>query len=345
MGTMRLLLALAVVFGHAPGWGQIQQNATDPIRPIAPYYAVQAFFVLSGFYMEMVRSRYSAADRWIFWSNRYSRLICSYLVVVFITVLAASLYPDRAPTFQSYQPNGFVERAALFIANFSIFGTDIVAFLDVKSLAGLVVPQSWSLGVELLFYLLVPFLWITPTRYILLIIGASLALRAGIFASSLPAFPWQQRFFPSEVAFFFLGMLSYRHRQSLISVMPNFVALPIVVIGALFSGWLNSSNTLTFSIAMGFLLCLTLPAVWETSRTRKFDRLIGELSYPIYLVHISVGYFFLPAQSMWHGGLLVLLSIAAAIPLYFFIDRPLDSWREKRRRRSKEALALSGSAL
>ena len=86
MGIIRVLLAAAVVFGHAPMW-----TGYDPhvgiVRPLPAYYAVQAFFVISGFYMELLRKKYAPAPIWIFYSNRYSRLIVSYWIVLAATVL------------------------------------------------------------------------------------------------------------------------------------------------------------------------------------------------------------------------------------------------------------------
>jgi peptidoglycan/LPS O-acetylase OafA/YrhL len=338
MGTIRLLLALAVVFGHAPGWQQIQSNAADPLRPIAPYFAVQAFFIISGFYMEMVRDRYEPAGLWVFWSNRYSRLIAPYLIVALITVLLAIAFPEHAPPFQSYTPKGVIEGLLLGLANLSILGTDIVAFLGLEPLAGLVIPQSWSLGTELWFYLLVPMYWRTPTRYVLAIILVSCAFRIGIAVSSLPAFPWQQRFFPSELAFFLVGMLSYRHRKISAIISPA-IALPAAILGILFSGWIGTSESVVFSAALAVLSFLFLPGIWKMTCAVRFDRTIGELSYPVYLVHITVGYFVLPAQSMWGGGMLALLSIVAAVPLYVVIDRPLDRWREHRRSANETTMA------
>jgi hypothetical protein len=43
------LLASAVVLGHAPGFGFQASGGLLGTRFLAPYYAVQAFFVISGF--------------------------------------------------------------------------------------------------------------------------------------------------------------------------------------------------------------------------------------------------------------------------------------------------------
>src|ERR1700737_1160439 len=164
MGILRFLLAAAVVLGHAPGWGQISQFSLEPIRPIAPYYAVQAFFVISGFYMAMIKNRYRDAGLWLFWSNRYSRLIVSYLIVVALTLLLAAALPDRAPSFSKHASEGTLSSSLLAFSNFTIFATDIIAFINRSWIDALIIPQSWSLSLELWFYLLVPLFWVLSSR-------------------------------------------------------------------------------------------------------------------------------------------------------------------------------------
>jgi hypothetical protein len=61
VGIIRFLLAAAVVLGHAPGWGGV--GLPPIINPLPHYFAVQAFFVISGFYMELLRKRYQSPQR------------------------------------------------------------------------------------------------------------------------------------------------------------------------------------------------------------------------------------------------------------------------------------------
>jgi len=75
-----------------------------------------------------------------------------------------------------------------------------------------------------------------------------------------------------------------------------------------------------------------LPAVFEFTKNSRIDRNIGEFSYPIYLTHIMVGYFFEPAQRLWDGMLLLILSITVSAPLVCFVELPLERWRSNRLR-------------
>jgi peptidoglycan/LPS O-acetylase OafA/YrhL len=75
MGLIRFLLAAGVVLGHARGWGGFP-SVTYAEGFIVPYRAVQAFFILSGFYMSLTYPKYEGLI-WKFYLNRYSRLIPS----------------------------------------------------------------------------------------------------------------------------------------------------------------------------------------------------------------------------------------------------------------------------
>jgi peptidoglycan/LPS O-acetylase OafA/YrhL len=79
------------------------------------------------------------------------------------------------------------------------------------------------------------------------------------------------------------------------------------------------------------LLSLGLPFLFQVSKNLKVDRYIGELSYPIYLVHptiILVGDRFIDKRI---GGMaLTLLSIVAAVILNELICAPIERWRQKR---------------
>ena len=100
MGTIRLLLALAVVFGHASAFGIIPPYTPQfGYFPIDATLAVHLFFVVSGFYMGLVLDeKYRNLDGWVwrFYLNRYFRLMPTYLVVVAVitfTVNEALHYP------------------------------------------------------------------------------------------------------------------------------------------------------------------------------------------------------------------------------------------------------------
>ena len=68
MGVVRVLLALAVLLSHLP---------PASYKILSGALAVQAFFVVSGFYMALVLDG-KYRDTWLFYSNRILRLAPTY---------------------------------------------------------------------------------------------------------------------------------------------------------------------------------------------------------------------------------------------------------------------------
>jgi peptidoglycan/LPS O-acetylase OafA/YrhL len=340
VGIIRVLLAAAVVLGHAPGWIG-HDPFTSFIRPLPGYFAVQAFFVISGFYMELLRKKYAPASIWVFYSNRYLRLIVSYWIVLVITVLLIALMPGvsfpPAVFLASFKSGSASEWALLVFSNGMIFGQDLLSVLFSLSSNALLIPQAWSLALELWFYLLVPLLWRASDRTLWIIVTASLVLRLVIVSSSLPFWPWQQRFFPVEVMFFVLGMLSFRRSIEIMNIVRSGRACLLMVSALIvFAGWLypiafpwsvrpELEMLWPSSVLLGAVFYVTLPAMFSLTSRSRIDRIIGEFSYPIYLVHITIWYFVEPR-------FLIVACIAASAPLVFLFELPLERWRNNRLR-------------
>jgi peptidoglycan/LPS O-acetylase OafA/YrhL len=85
-----------------------------------------------------------------------------------------------------------------------------------------------------------------------------------------------------------------------------------------------------------FVLTLTLPFLFLLTGRVRFDRFIGELSYPIYLIHIMLITLFSIYLKQWseyekYRGLVACLgSILASVLIYLVLIRPLDAYRAKR---------------
>jgi peptidoglycan/LPS O-acetylase OafA/YrhL len=84
--------------------------------------------------------------------------------------------------------------------------------------------------------------------------------------------------------------------------------------------------------AMYVLIALAIPFVFNAFKTFALDRWIGDLSYPLYLVHllmIGAVLTFIPnaPYAAWVaiGGSLVLSALTLVL-----IDHPVDRWRQKR---------------
>ncbi|WP_165226370.1 hypothetical protein [Aquisphaera insulae] len=78
---------------------------------------------------------------------------------------------------------------------------------------------------------------------------------------------------------------------------------------------------------------VALPFLFAYTKRNRIDRRIGELSYPVYLVHWLVIDLLRMSGSPWVqrnlGALTGLLTLASAIVIWYAVDRPIDAWRQQ----------------
>lgn len=305
MGFLRTLLALSVVLDHLGG------GNADHL--VGGRLAVQLFYVISGFLISYVLT---ATDHYQgavgkFYANRFLRLFPIYLAVAAMTLLAHAL--SGGAFFRFYEALPFSAELFLILSNIFIMGQDWLMFFGIEhaSLAftgsfahsevplyhGLLVPQAWTLGVEMSFYLVAPFVLGSPRR-LLALLAASLALRGVLIATGIGlSDPWTYRFFPTELALFLIGSLShqvllprYRAWTQKAKRLPELgTALLVAYCIAHFSVGINP--TVRDGLAV-LLFAALLPLAFLFQSRHRLDKAIGELSYPIYICHSLVIMFF-----------------------------------------------------
>lgn len=355
MGLIRLVLALAVLLSHLPG---------SPFKFISGAMAVQSFFIISGFYMALVLDG-KYADRGLFYSNRLLRLAPTYAAMAAITAVALFVFRISATAtpelFQTAYANPLTAAVMVF-ENIAVVGQELLFWFRISDDGGLIfdstgvlpgetttvgwqallVPQSWSLSMELMFYALAPFLARMSWKAVLGVAVASIALR---FAGHwLPVdYPlWAGRLFPTALFLFLLGMLAHR-ALPLAKRTPRAVGvvLAVVMLAVLMFlplvlpvlGW--KGEPVRFGVYLA--VAATTPFIFNAFRTVGWDRWIGELSYPLYLCHlfvIAVLLQYAPEGAPWLVWAAIGASIAMSALLVMLIEAPVDRWRQARVRRS-----------
>jgi peptidoglycan/LPS O-acetylase OafA/YrhL len=378
MGVLRLFLALSVVIWHLPARSASWVDAG---------VAVLMFFIISGFYMALVINETYGAEasgdwRRRFYASRLFRLFPAYLVMVAISTCAVALSP-RHPFTIAAMGQPLPSALLIIVMNVVILGQDFfqvfvnsLNFHEANAVTAAVAAampqgffdarfmvegQAWSLASELLFYALAPFVVRHPPRIVVLLV-ASLALRWGfIFGLGFSSEVWGYNFFPGTLCLFLLGGLAY-HLYARVKAHAVAKTIGLALAGAIALFALVSigveGGVLLIDRATGYDtpamwlaylgFALSLPFLFAASKRNAIDRWIGELSYPLYLVHgMTIGLVFgklhRPAGDFaWEAGV-VLLSLAAAIALFLLVDRPVDAWRHRRftlRHRARTAPAL-----
>jgi peptidoglycan/LPS O-acetylase OafA/YrhL len=316
MGLLRILLAICVLFQHS---GSTLGN----LNWVRGTTAVEMFFVISGFYMQMIlRERYTPerlGPRYvgIFYLARYSRLLPAYFACLVLTILIAFAYQfvrgtpnqmlqtwsaisDLPPVLQNLCLSVWV-----VLTNITMFFQDLGLVLSVRDgvahftahrlttdlyvNSSLAIPQAWSLGVELTFYAVAPFLLRLRNSMLLWLLFVALFVKLyGIYLDHLDDLPYRAT--PFVMVDFMAGALAYRFQQQLVpakllrsSFASWFAYLLVIILVSAFPATDGPA-----ALMMVGLMTLALPTIFAATRHYRLDNSIGELSYPFYIFHLLV---------------------------------------------------------
>jgi peptidoglycan/LPS O-acetylase OafA/YrhL len=349
MGTVRFLLALWVVVAHASG------SALVGITLFSGTTAVQCFYVISGFLITLIlneRAEYRSLLN--FYVSRYLRLWPIYIIVAVVSLLTVKWHwlVNVMPTAASPSAMAFIvfSNLTLFLQDWFLFlkfeGTQL-AFTSNFAKAShpppyyfLLVPQCWSLGVELVFYAIAPFCCRRWWSLVLLLV-AGLSSRAYVGSLGMQFDPWSYRFVPSEMVLFAAGGLSYFTGRWWYARLPSAVRAAGLLCLVLFIILTFSPKLVgtTYNQAMMFynpqVLLFTIVAaapLFYATRESRIDSLVGELSYPMYVTHILIAELmirWLPPGALEGNALYVTVVIIVSLALYFGVNRYTDRLRKK----------------
>jgi peptidoglycan/LPS O-acetylase OafA/YrhL len=355
MGALRLYLALCVVADHAGAF---------PFPTLSGSQAVQLFFLISGFHMSLVQDAYPSTRA--FWKSRFLRIFppaWTVLALGALGSLASGLLWNRWVLLHGWpgvlEHNGLAGAALAGISNVTLFFEDWIMFLtheagrslgftsdfarDAHPLYKLLVlPQMWSVGLELTFYLLVPRLWKQSTARLLALAAFCTALRVSAYAClGGTRDPWDNRFFPFELGIFLLGMASQRlgHGakplpRASFPVRTTLLMAAFVGIAGLHGAAVRLVGLSWASLAAIPLWAVALPTLFSTTRECSRDRLLGDLSFPVYLVHmlaIPMASHLGITDARLIGPACAAISLMLALGLWAWVERPMDRIRRRGR--------------
>ena len=319
MGSYRFALALTVVCYHA--FGPVAGRHTGVA-------AVICFLLLSGYVMQLLFDKYYLIS-WrpaAFWLDRALRLFPQYL---FYLVVALVLMWGLGARNLFYLPNPDV-RAAILAALLLPTGYGMFGLPQVQVLA-----VSWSLGLEASFYLLFPFLLITPPVLRFGIFVGSVCIFAVALLGVVPSLDFSLRLLPGTLFVFMLGAamvgplaLPAAVAGVVIGVATMIIATLLPVAGGVFS----------FDIGVGLALGSVALYLLRYVKSGRIDALLGNLSYGIYLAHMPV-LMFTDLMHIDRTFFVPLVSIAAATFSYYGIERPVLAFRHRLRDRRLRAAA------
>jgi peptidoglycan/LPS O-acetylase OafA/YrhL len=354
MGLLRFLLATCVVATHSNG------HFLYGYEPFDGVLAVYLFFVVSGFYMSLILAKKyvgPGAAR-VFLGNRVLRLWPGYLAAVAVSALVTNDY------FQQMA----VELSRTSIAVISLLdivplGMDLAIFCGINpsgdidfSIHGIsskhllsyaLVPQAWSLSLELMFYLVAPFV-VTRAPRTLLVFVVALAIDALMHSGGYSPY-WAARSFFSVLPLFMVGALSYHAGQYIVRSRSRYfyecfavyILYPITLLFILYPPAFRavpfpqtSAVELFVQDPRLFLLILIcvagMPGWMNRFSSFRGDDMLGKLSYPIFVMHLAAfemlrSYADLP----FLGVLIMAVTLILSFAVLWVIERPIEHIRQR----------------
>ncbi|WP_158222494.1 acyltransferase family protein [Rhodopirellula sp. MGV] len=368
MGILRVYLALCVLTAHS--------SSLLPCPMLNGRQAVQVFYLISGFYMQLILSqRYDKTFQ--FYRSRLIRVAVPYFVVLAIVVAISFIVGCLSGNYLSLTPyqtmqanNGALGVLFAAISNVTLFGQDIVMFLKhdlgeplclthcfrnspTPLYRYLLIPQCWTIAVELTFYWFAPWLAKRKTAFLTAIVVLSLLARITAYELfGLNQDPFNYRFFPFELAIFVSGMLSFRLYETL-NLRLNWSldtdsrkgakrSILAAIAGTILLGTVAATLTKGLGLVIGKEYAelisyagwaLVVVGLFHLFRSSEWDRKIGELSYPIYLLHFFVIELVTTFASQFAGQpvhiswLAAFITVGSSIAMCRWIIQPLDRFR------------------
>ncbi len=327
VGTLRFVLALLVVINHV--W--------LPTANKVGAHAVTGFYIISGYLMTTILNQTYLGYRGLgrYFLNRLLRIFPLYWVALSVTFFFMLLIPGTFLNIHSAIK--LPSDAALWVQNLTLVG-----LVDAPIR---IVPPAWSLNIECFFYIAMGLLlsrhraiaamWFVASlgfTIYLVVVGASFGTRYSTFgASSL---------------FFSIGAVLYFWRENFAgwrvrlaawwSLLAFFCVFPLLV--ELFGGDLRMLGYYGSTVLFLPLFVVAL----NVRRSSGMDRWLGDLSYPIFLLHlfclglvrIVTARLGVPPDSTVEAMLVVMVSIGtAALVVHHFepiIERVRNAVRPAR---------------
>lgn len=333
LAVARFALALIVMCSHIPGHGTYP-SSLDNLTALGPQAAVLAFLVISGFSIAHSVEKEANGFYW----RRFRRLAPVYWFSVVLNLAPFVIFGtklsmpklDFAPApnlfqyiahfhYYSIHEHLPLTKAIILPTTWDVIGNLVFVqgFLCSTFYTG---AQSWSLAVEVWFYAIAPTLrrlsaWIMLSAIAVCAVTWWLNSSIGMdFNGPVPGHRWLTYGWA-----WLLGFLYYKNRNT---VWANIL---LVVVGIVLLDHYNPFG-FPYSSSTYIAVALTIAGSRFVGRipmvATRFMRWLGDVSYPLYIVHLQV----LLILMLWSRSrspyLYLAVGLLAAVATLHVVDRP-----------------------
>jgi peptidoglycan/LPS O-acetylase OafA/YrhL len=285
MGAIRFFLALVVAFDHLFSV-VLQPNGWVPNMDwrlgVNAGFALMFFYMISGFLISTaLHSKYPASRDGLirFYQSRFIRIFSLYWPIALLVLLffrPAQDWLRAAPTVDH-------------LTGIFLFGIDWRASLvsyPLPYLGGAIpgLEPAWALGAELTFYLFAPWL-LRSWAFTILALLASAGFRAWVVLHNGFHPVLTYTFLPGTLVFFLIGHLARCASEFIPGIKRHWVASALLGTAATIS----AQTPLEWDGHAYWTVCLlfaaSLPGIFAWTKDNSLMNFLGDLSYPVYLIH------------------------------------------------------------
>jgi peptidoglycan/LPS O-acetylase OafA/YrhL len=213
-------------------------------------------------------------------------------------------------------------------------------------------PPAWSISVELIFYFFAPVIVKFTNKKLLLILLSSLTIRIFFYEMiGVKYNGWIHKFFVCAIALFVMGIFSFRLYSNWLINLTKKLPINLQISNKYYIFYcgfillfffltkfatqqLGSIIKMNYAYLISYLIWMAIiPILFQLTANNKLDRYIGNLSYPIYLIHtivIKISQIIIPYCSIsesWLGKISALITILASVVIIHFFVNPLEKQR------------------
>lgn len=329
MGIYRYLLALLVIASHF--------FQGDWLINPGPF-AVYGFMIISGFVMTKLITRYYPEIVSVggFYWDRALRILPQFIAYIALTYIFVLYVGD------TFEPSAGVSTKGCTLGSAATNVLILFNFVAGAPVSDcLLLPQSWSLGLETAFYLIIPFLLTNvgrPTFWLVFMASAVVFVKSML--GQINFNEWSYFNLPGTLFIFQMGSALATLTKSTPVRFSRVWAFICLIGGVAIVSILIVVPGLGYSREALLAIAMVPPLIYFGSRHNfgRLDSRLGDISYGVFLNHVLLTYCmdwqvaltgFSLQRDLFGFILLVLTSSLVSYLTYSWIERPFITLRRR----------------